>query len=61
MSDIPDSLRRVHANPAFWARVRRGKNQIMNGESVTVTSLDELSHLIAKRREEFDGNDDIRL
>ena len=47
--NIPESLKRVHENPEFWARVKRGKEQIARGESRTVQTLDELKEIVAAR------------
>ena len=47
--NIPESLKRVHKNPEFWAMVKRGKEQIARGESKTVRTLDELREVIAAR------------
>ena len=45
MFDIPESLKRVHKNPEFWAMVKRGKDQIARGESKTVRTVDELKNV----------------
>ena len=46
---IPESLKRVHKNPEFWAKVKRGKDQIARGESRNVRTLDELREIVTAR------------
>ena len=43
---IPESLKRVHKNPEFWAKVKRGKDQIARARNVR--TLDELREIAAR-------------